>query len=134
MTLSDDDLGRLRGALSALIEDRSTTIPWTALASMAPVGINGARFTIDARAIDVLGAPVVIAHPPQVVLPQLEALSPRERLVATLIAQGRSNKIIAQELSISVATVKDHVHKVLHKLGATSRTQVAAMLHNTSAR
>src|SRR5919197_186729 len=51
---------------------------------------------------------------------------PREREVASLIADGRSNKEIAAELVITVATVKDHVHRVLRKSGLRTRAAVAS--------
>jgi len=56
------------------------------------------------------------------------ALSEREREVARLVALGRSNKAIASELSISGRTVENHVTSALKKLGASSRTELAARL------
>jgi pimeloyl-ACP methyl ester carboxylesterase/DNA-binding CsgD family transcriptional regulator len=55
----------------------------------------------------------------------LAPLSPREMDVARLIALGRSNRQIAGELSISVATVERHAANIFNKLGLHSRTQVA---------
>ena len=54
------------------------------------------------------------------------ALTPREREIVALIASGRSNKGIADELVISPATAARHVANILAKLGFTSRAQVAA--------
>ena len=54
------------------------------------------------------------------------ALTAREREVVALIALGRSNKAIAQELFISPATAARHVANILGKLGYSSRSQVAA--------
>jgi NarL family two-component system response regulator LiaR len=54
-----------------------------------------------------------------------ERLTPREREVLGLIAQGRPNKLIARELEISEKTVKAHVGRVLDKLGVSDRTQAA---------
>jgi two-component system, NarL family, response regulator LiaR len=54
-----------------------------------------------------------------------ERLTPRERQVLELIAQGRPNKLIARELEISEKTVKAHVSRVLEKLGVSDRTQAA---------
>jgi len=54
------------------------------------------------------------------------ALTPRERQVAALVADGRSNKAIAEELVISPATAARHVANILTKLGFSSRTQIAA--------
>jgi DNA-binding CsgD family transcriptional regulator len=53
-------------------------------------------------------------------------LTAREREVAALIAQGKSNREIAVALVISERTVESHVTNVLSKLGFTSRTQIAA--------
>jgi DNA-binding NarL/FixJ family response regulator len=54
-----------------------------------------------------------------------ERLTPRERQVLELIGRGLSNKRIARELGISEKTVKNHVGRVLAKLGVTDRTQAA---------
>ena len=53
-------------------------------------------------------------------------LTPREHEIVLLIAQGLSNKEIADELVISPATAARHVANILGKLGFTSRTQVAS--------
>jgi DNA-binding NarL/FixJ family response regulator len=50
-------------------------------------------------------------------------LTPRQKTVLRLLAQGLSNKLIARELGVSVDTVKDHVAAVLKALGVSSRTQ-----------
>jgi len=51
-----------------------------------------------------------------------EALTPREREVLALVAEGLSNKAIAASLEISDQTVKFHVAAIIAKLGATNRT------------
>jgi LuxR family maltose regulon positive regulatory protein len=52
-----------------------------------------------------------------------EPLSERERQVLQLLAQGRSNQDIAQELVIALDTVKRHVSHIFSKLGVTNRVQ-----------
>jgi NarL family two-component system response regulator LiaR len=54
-------------------------------------------------------------------------LSEREREVLALLAQGLSNKEIAERLFLSVATVKYHVRLLLSKLGAGSRAEAVAL-------
>jgi DNA-binding NarL/FixJ family response regulator len=53
-------------------------------------------------------------------------LTARENEIVELIDEGLSNKQIAQRLSIQVATVKNHVHNILDKLGVEGRTAAAA--------
>ncbi len=54
------------------------------------------------------------------------ALSPREQDVARLLAQGRTNREIADVLFLSPRTVEQHVARVLRKLGVASRTDLLA--------
>jgi DNA-binding CsgD family transcriptional regulator len=53
-------------------------------------------------------------------------LTPRERDVLALMAEGASNKAIASRLGISVHTAKFHVGSLLDKLDATGRTDAVA--------
>jgi DNA-binding NarL/FixJ family response regulator len=57
-----------------------------------------------------------------------ECLTPREVETAQMLARGLSNKEIARELQLSIATVKNHVHSVLQKLQVCSRTPAAILL------
>ncbi|BCN49170.1 hypothetical protein GS462_25185 [Rhodococcus hoagii] len=55
-------------------------------------------------------------------------LTKREHEVAELVAEGLTNKEIAQRLTISRRTVDGHVDHILTKLGFTSRVQVASWI------
>ncbi len=55
----------------------------------------------------------------------LPPLSEREEQVVTLIAQGESNRTIADLLGINQHTVKTYVHRIFEKLGVRSRVDVA---------
>jgi two-component system, NarL family, nitrate/nitrite response regulator NarL len=59
----------------------------------------------------------------------LAVLTSRQSNVLQLMAKGLSNKEIARNLGIEVATVKNHVHDILDKLHVPSRLKAAAMLH-----
>ncbi len=59
--------------------------------------------------------------------PVAEELSERELEVLRLLAEGRENAEIAQELYISLATVKHHISNILTKLGAKNRVEAAVL-------
>ena len=63
--------------------------------------------------------------------PQLESLTARELEVIRLVAQGRNNHEIAQELVISEKTVKTHISNILGKLHLEDRTQLAIYAYKT---
>jgi len=56
-------------------------------------------------------------------------MTPREREVIDLIAEGMSNKAIGKELHISIHTVKSHLRNIMEKLALHSRLQVAIYAH-----
>jgi DNA-binding NarL/FixJ family response regulator len=60
----------------------------------------------------------------------LARLSEREREVAMAVGRGRSNAEISGELFMSVATVKQHVSRILTKLDLNNRTQIALLAHD----
>ena len=60
----------------------------------------------------------------------LEPLSERELQVLQLLAQGRTNQQIAQELVIALDTVKRHVSHIFSKLGVTNRVQAVKQAHD----
>ncbi|WP_326543374.1 LuxR C-terminal-related transcriptional regulator [Pseudorhodoferax sp.] len=66
---------------------------------------------------------------PAAATPPDDPLSAREREVLALLAEGRSNKLIARALDLSLHTVKRHVANILTKLALDSRTQAAAYWH-----
>lgn len=58
-------------------------------------------------------------------------MTKRERQVIELIADGLTNKEIAQNLHLSTYTVKSHVHNILEKLALHTRVQIAKYAHTT---
>ncbi|GAA3355704.1 response regulator transcription factor [Saccharopolyspora gregorii] len=61
---------------------------------------------------------------------RIDQLTPREREVAVSVAQGLSNAEIAAHLYMSPSTVKVHLGRIMGKLGAANRTQVAIVTHD----
>ena len=77
----------------------------------------------------VLGTDVLKKLAPQE-NPALEALTPRERDIARLIAQGLSNKEIAASLFLSEGTVRNNTVVIMEKLQVSNRTQLGMAYYN----
>lgn len=63
--------------------------------------------------------------------PLVEPLSAREEEVLVEVARGRTNAEIAEELFISVSTVKTHLTSLMNKIGARNRVEMAIWAHET---
>ncbi|WP_406047095.1 response regulator [Kribbella sp. NBC_00889] len=59
-----------------------------------------------------------------------QTLTDREREVAVAVGEGKVNAQIADELFLSMATVKAHVSRIMVKLQATNRVQIANRIHD----
>jgi DNA-binding NarL/FixJ family response regulator len=82
--------------------------------------------SITRRLIEDFAARTDPLQPPAALL---EALTPREREVLTLVARGSSNREIAERLVVTEATVKSHVGSVLLKLGLRDRVQAVVFAY-----
>jgi DNA-binding NarL/FixJ family response regulator len=63
-----------------------------------------------------------------VLIPRIQSLTPQQKRVLAMLAEGLLNKQIAYELSVSESTVKAHVSAILQKLDVDSRTQAVIKL------
>jgi DNA-binding NarL/FixJ family response regulator len=70
-------------------------------------------------------------RPSQVFHRALDGVTDREREILTLIARGLSNTDIAAHLTLSLATVKSHVGRLLTKLHARDRAQLVVVAYET---
>lgn len=85
------------------------------------------KVIVDDRLAGVLAT---VLRPENSPLTPLETLTARERSILDLIADGLSNKLIAQSLGITEGTVKVHVKNLLKKLDVRSRLEAAVWLMN----
>jgi NarL family two-component system response regulator YdfI len=121
-----------------LLDTRDSTVVGSALRSgirgilpldATPDEIEGAVRAVQAGLVVTTSAAMAEllpdAHPAVEAL--AEPLSDRELEVLDLLAEGLSNKLIAQGLSISEHTVKTHVASIFGKLGASSRTEAVSL-------
>lgn len=65
-------------------------------------------------------------------LNELEKLTPREREVLALMREGFGNVEIAKRLIVEYGTVKNHVHSILAKLAAKTRTEAVRKVYGES--
>ncbi|MEV1248645.1 response regulator [Nonomuraea sp. NPDC050022] len=62
----------------------------------------------------------------------IEALTEREEQILTTVARGRTNSEIADQLHISLSTVKSHIASLMAKLGARNRVEIAMWAYETN--
>ena len=89
---------------------------------------------ITRRLINLVGGDPDAAARREQARQRLAALTPREREVAAAVADGSPNAEIATRLHMSLATVKAHVSRLLVKLDAANRVQVALLVQDVASR
>jgi RNA polymerase sigma factor (sigma-70 family) len=129
-TFEDDSyiLGALRAGASGFLLKRSS--PEDLIAAIHTVAAGEALLSpsVTQRVIDRVARHPVIGEGAN---SQLDELTPREREVLELIAQGLSNREIAAELTVEETTVKSHVRRVLMKLQARDRIQAVIFAYES---
>ena len=93
------------------------------LADTVPDGALREHFVQQALAT-IPAAPALTSR--QAARKEFDGLTERERQVAVLIVQGKSNREIAKTLLVTVRTVEAHITRILDKLGLKSRAEIAA--------
>jgi DNA-binding NarL/FixJ family response regulator len=136
-TLDQADLGQLRDIVRQLQASNSDGTSLAEVVKFARDLQLRSGITVDFEATPQLGQPLVVVRMPSgPPLPgaSLQALSPREREVAALVADGLSNKQIAGRMRITVGTVKYYVHQILEKTGLNGRVAIATAAKRTEDR
>jgi DNA-binding NarL/FixJ family response regulator len=128
-TFEEDEyiLGALRAGASGFLLKRST--PEDLIAAIHTVAEGDALLSpsVTRRVIDRMARQPVIGEGSE---PRLDELTPREREVLELIAQGLSNREIAARLVVEETTVKTHVKRVLMKLDARDRVHAVILAYD----
>jgi DNA-binding NarL/FixJ family response regulator len=114
------------GASGFLLKDVS---PEQLVAAVRLVNAGDALLapSITRRLVEQYARPAVPAPPPA----ELASLTPREREVLLLMARGLSNGELAARLTLSEATVKTHVARVLDKLHLRDRVQAVVLAYES---
>lgn len=134
MFVRPEIISALAESLRDLREAPQSPIPAKVIAALADVAKPGTALKIDLAASAAIGAPLVTVTQEPAHSTFFDQLTARQRQVATLVVAGKSNKEIATDLGISVATVKDHVHAILQRLDLSSRSAVIAAVHASTPR
>ncbi len=83
--------------------------------------------SITARLLEAFSQP----QPGDTPVQPIEALTEREEEVLVTVARGRTNAEVADELHISLSTVKTHLASLMNKLGARNRVEIAMWAYET---
>ncbi len=120
-----------RASLARVTVDAQLALKEAVLAATEVAQRTGSLAVVLEEALGVAaGQDAIPAAPPLrvVTAPDLtQSLSPREQEVLAMVAEGHSNKAIAEALYVSPNTIKTHVASLLNKLQAGSRVQLAAI-------
>ncbi|WP_414517497.1 response regulator [Nostoc sp. PCC 9305] len=126
----DDDI-QVMGMLAAGADGYCLkTIEWEQLIAVIQLILQGGAYLdplIAQKVARMLRATAVVPDVPVSQVIAQPILSNREREILKLIAQGRSNQQIANQLYLSLGTVKSYVRMVLNKLSVDDRVQAAAL-------
>jgi DNA-binding CsgD family transcriptional regulator len=135
----NDAVNDLRAAVAA--NDRAGAVPWAAIARLDLARVLARRrrpgdrdeaealATVAASTAAALGMAPLLDETRALLADLLEGAGPltkRESEIATLVAQGLTNRQIAAAAHISERTAESHVQHILRKLGYTTRSQIAA--------
>ena len=113
------------GVLGYVLTDASADEVWRAIRCVAageavcPPSLSVALFRCVAASSQY--------NLPGIRMQKVHDFSPRQQQLAQLIRQGFSNKELATQLNLSEQTVKNHVHRMLRKVGAPDRATMAEM-------
>jgi DNA-binding NarL/FixJ family response regulator len=116
------------GASGFLLKDVS---PEQLVAAVRLVATGDALLapSITRRLVERFAQPIATPPPPST--PELSTLTAREREVLVLMARGLSNAELAERLTLSEATVKTHVARILNKLELRDRVQAVVLAYET---
>lgn len=132
MSVDPKLLSALSSVVAKLENGALQPIPQSIIKTLAPLARPGLQLKIDLDASQAIGAPLVMLSDRRTDSPLLSALTPRQKQVAKLVTNGLTNRQIAAELGITIATVKDHVHAILQRLDLPSRATLTAALNTSS--
>lgn len=129
-TFEQDDyvFGALRAGASGFLLKRTRPEELIAAVHTIAAGDSLLSPSVTRRVIDRMSQQPTPAHADQA---RLDDLTPREREVLGLVAQGLSNREIARALVVEESTIRTHVKRILMKLGLRDRVQAVIFAYES---
>jgi DNA-binding NarL/FixJ family response regulator len=115
------------GARGFLLKDAGPAL----LAQAIHAAANGDALIAPSVTARLLGA-FAASGPSEPVAQPIDALTEREEEVLAAVARGRTNGEIAEEMHITLSTVKTHIASLMAKLGARNRVEIAMWAYETN--
>jgi DNA-binding NarL/FixJ family response regulator len=132
LPLPEDFGAFIKAGASGFIVKDATVDDFLATIRSVAEGVDVVPRALTGSLLSLVAEHAVVRRPPAL----LGALriTTREREITSLIADGLSNKEIAQRLDIATYTVKSHVHNILETLALHTRLEIAAHAHRGGTR
>ncbi|GAA1013650.1 DNA-binding response regulator [Acrocarpospora pleiomorpha] len=115
------------GARGFLLKDAGTAL----LSQAVHAAANGDALIAPSVTARLLGA-FARSGPAEPAIRPVEELTEREEQILVTVARGRTNSEIADELYISLSTVKSHITSLMAKLGVRNRVEIAIWAYETN--
>jgi DNA-binding NarL/FixJ family response regulator len=123
-----EDFGAfIKAGASGFILKDATVEDFIATIRSVAAGVDVVPRALTGRLLSLVAEHAVVRRTPALL--GAMRMTAREQEITALIADGLSNKEIAQRLSIATYTVKSHVHNILEKLALHTRLEIAAHAH-----
>lgn len=130
LPVQQDVIEFIRAGASGFIVKDATVDDFVKTIRSVAEGANVVPASLTSTLLSHIADQAIIRRMPGVA--EAVRMTKREREIINLIAEGLSNKEIAQRLNLATYTIKSHVHNILEKLALHSRLQIAAHAHRSS--
>lgn len=127
MPVQEDFGALIKAGASGFILKDATVEDFIATIRSVAEGVDVVPRAMTGRLLSLVAEHAVVRRTPALL--GAMRMTTREQEITALIAEGLSNKEIAQRLDIATYTVKSHVHNILEKLALHTRLEIAAHAH-----
>ena len=130
MPVQEDFGALIKAGASGFILKDATVEDFIATIRSVAEGVDVVPRALTGRLLSLVAEHAIVRRTPALL--GAMRMTTREQEITALIAEGLSNKEIAQRLDIATYTVKSHVHNILEKLALHTRLEIAAHAHRSA--